>query len=505
MNINEFHPTSGRFVKEDGTTVNIADELGGKSVSDKVYDIDNMMPHSGRFIKEDGTTVNIADMIANGDIGGGGGSDSGSSDDSAPPIIETYNGQTIQCSMSADRPLQGLKLFATTKQVTTTGANLFDESEYGKKTGSGITAEWLQEEGCFLLNGTVTNTFGLEIPIDIVAEKGAVYTVQNYYGSGKISVPDGGFAVSYFGASDTKGSYANWLGVGLKEQDTNINAECNYNYITAFWFYITTGVVLNDYKVRIQLAKSSASLPYEPYTGGIPSPNGNYPQEIKNISDFMVEVKNSMGESASPQKLNITIPEQGFYGIPVPSGGNYTDSSGQQWICDEFDFANKKFIKRVGRVSFNGAEDEQWVMNATTEDKTRFYIVVVNGETENGSKCLCNRLIYRISGTSGSCFVSNSRFYIDIEASINSVELLKEYLKTHQLDVIYLLEMPYEYDLTDGQVEQYKKLRSYYGTTYIDNNAAPACNMQAELVLDTKLYIDNKFTTLAGQILEMGV
>lgn len=73
MNINEFHPTSGRFVKEDGTTVNIADKLGGKSVSDKVYNIDNMMPHSGRFIKEDGTCANIADMIANGDIGGGGG------------------------------------------------------------------------------------------------------------------------------------------------------------------------------------------------------------------------------------------------------------------------------------------------------------------------------------------------------------------------------------------------------------------------------------------------
>ena len=60
-------------------------------------------------------------------------------------------------------------------------------------------------------------------------------------------------------------------------------------------------------------------------------------------------------------------------------------------------------------------------------------------------------------------------------------------------------------NLTDAEIEQYKKLRSYYGTTYIDNNAVPACNMTAELVVDTKMYIDNKFTTLAGQILEMGV
>src|SRR5699024_8067693 len=208
---------------------------------------------------------------------------------------------------------------------------------------------------------------------------------------------------------------------------------------------------------------------YEPYTGRKPSPSPEYPQEIQTISDFVVEVKSSMEEGATPQTLNITIPEQGFYGIPVSSGGNYTDSSGQQWICDEFDFKNKKFIKRVGRVSFDGAEDEQWVMNATTEDKTRFYIVLVNGETESGSKCLCNRLIYRISGEKGSCFTSNSRFYIDVEPSINNVALLRDYLNTHPLDVIYLLETPVEYNLTDAEIEQYKKLRSYYGTTYIDN------------------------------------
>ena len=501
--IDNYHPFSGRFVKEDGTTVNIADELGGKSVSDKVYDINNMMPHSGRFIKEDGTCVNIADMIANGDIGGGGGS--GSSDDSAPPIVETYNGQTIQCSMSADRPLQGLNLYATCEQKTTTGANLFDESKYDKKTVSGITIEWLQEEGCFLLNGTATNTVSARVLIDIVEEKGATYTLQNYYISGKLNVPDSGFAVAYFGASDTKGSYANWLGVGLKEQDTNINAECNYNYITAFWFFVTTGVALNNYKVRIQLAKSSASLPYEPYMGGIPSPNLDYPQEIETISDFTVEVKNSMSAGATPQTLNITIPEQGFCGIPVSSGGNYTDSSGQQWVCDEFDFANKKFIKRTGRVTLDGSEDEQWIRDSASGGKTRFYIALANGTSRAGVECLCDRLIYRTMGKSGSCFVSNSRFYIDIEPTINTVELLRNYLKTHPLDVVYPLETPVEYDLTDEQVEQYKKLRSYYKTTYIDNDAVPACNMTAELVVDTKMYIDSKFTTLAGQILEMGV
>src|SRR5699024_1684314 len=118
---------------------------------------------------------------------------------------------------------------------------------------------------------------------------------------------------------------------------------------------------------------------YEPYTGGIPSPNGDYPQEIQTISDFVVEVKSSMREDATPQTLNITIPEQGFYGIPVSSGGNYTDASGQQWICDEFDFKNKKFIKRTGRISFDGSEDEVWRKSTTGEKAQQFAVALPNG------------------------------------------------------------------------------------------------------------------------------
>lgn len=474
MNINEFQPTSGRFVKEDGTTVNIADKLGGKSVSDKVYDIDNMMPHSGRFIKEDGTCVNIADMIANGDIGGGGGggSDSGSSDDSAPPIVETYNGQTIQCSMSADRPLQGLNLYATCKQNTYSGKNLFNKETI--------------EDGVVNASGQLDSSEVVKTSDFIKVKPSTQYksTFNNayvkFYTSEKEPVQTENVDITTNSQKFTTGESTEYIRYSF-----NFTAQAPETLI------ITEG--------------TNELTPYEPYVGGIPSPNGDYPQEIQTISDFVVEVKNSMGEGATSQTLNITIPEQGFYGIPVSSGGNYTDASGKQWVCDEFDFANKKFIKRTGRVSCDGSADEQWSKSIETENIARFSIVLANGETSYSGKNLCNRFKNRPGEQVGNCFVGNSRFYIDVEPSINNVELLRNYLITHPLYVIYPLETPAEYNLTDEQVEQYKKLRSYYGTTYIDNNAAPVCNMQAELVLDTKLYIDSKFTTLAGQILEMGV
>lgn len=49
-----------------------------------------------------------------------------------------------------------------------------------------------------------------------------------------------------------------------------------------------------------------------------------------------------------------------LYGIPVSEGGNYTDSNGQQWACDELVYnadGTGKIIKRTAKIeSYNGEE-----------------------------------------------------------------------------------------------------------------------------------------------------
>lgn len=66
-------PQTGRMVKENGETVNIADLIGGTDTGEKV-NIDMMAPKSGRFVKEDGSVVNMADVIEEFLAGGGSGS-----------------------------------------------------------------------------------------------------------------------------------------------------------------------------------------------------------------------------------------------------------------------------------------------------------------------------------------------------------------------------------------------------------------------------------------------
>ena len=47
-----------------------------------------------------------------------------------------------------------------------------------------------------------------------------------------------------------------------------------------------------------------------------------------------------------PQSLTLATPN-GLPGVPVSKDGNYTDSNGQQWICDEIDLERGKYVQRV--------------------------------------------------------------------------------------------------------------------------------------------------------------
>ena len=55
------------------------------------------------------------------------------------------------------------------------------------------------------------------------------------------------------------------------------------------------------------------------------------------------------------QLLTLPTPN-GLPGIPVTSGGNYTDQSGQQWVCDEVDFGKGVKVQRVDKGAFDATK-----------------------------------------------------------------------------------------------------------------------------------------------------
>lgn len=164
---------------------------------------------------------------------------------------------------------QSVKVFPQgwTEQVQTTGANLFDEkllldfdSENYDKTQSGSGFYYYK----FPVNGTVTastknaNKNGEYLTVGIKPD-----------GSDKTWLSHGSAAISKYKT--------------LTPEDGNIYLGVN-NSLERVKSMIqnTGGIIINE---------GSAAKPYEPYTGGKPSPSPEYPQEIKNSGKWNEETQ----------------------------------------------------------------------------------------------------------------------------------------------------------------------------------------------------------------------
>ena len=84
-------------------------------------------------------------------------------------------------------------------------------------------------------------------------------------------------------------------------------------------------------------------------------------KEGTNYDSDGINVQLELGSTAtahSPYREQIlTLPTpNGLPGIPVTSGGNYTDPQGQQWICDEVDLERGVKVQRVDKTSFDNTK-----------------------------------------------------------------------------------------------------------------------------------------------------
>lgn len=122
----------------------------------------------------------------------------------------------------------------------------------------------------------------------------------------------------------------------LVVEDVAINEKGVYTVsfeIEGFDPKIVGGIIIKN----LMLEKGSVAHPYEPYTGGIPSPNPDYPQEITPVEEINVKVngKNLFNQTDLSQKgfwysNNNGVLEKNTnwcaYLVPIVGGASYTFS-----------------------------------------------------------------------------------------------------------------------------------------------------------------------------------
>ena len=191
-----------------------------------------------------------------------------------------------------------------------------------------------------------------------------------------------------------------------------------------------------------------------------------------------------------PQFASIATPN-GLPGIQVASGGNYTDTDGRQWICDEVDFARGMYVQNIKvSKSLNKLRWSTWGVNKMTNGITGFYtydidtpkineavsnIASYNDDIYGGKKVgIKLSIITPTSSTPYMVVCVRNDTISDISSDNAAIQSFKEMLAETDAYMMYVLATPIETPLTSDQLAAYKQLHTYADSTAIISNDANA-------------------------------
>lgn len=210
----------------------------------------------------------------------------------------------------------------------------------------------------------------------------------------------------------------------------------------------------------IQLA-SITDESYEPYTGGKQSPNPDYPQEIKSVVNPIVKVTNE----DETESQTVTLPYT-LNAIPVSSGGNVTIGE-QQYISDYADIEKGKLYRKVKQLNLKDVDDISVAHGFHSNGNGYLSFSVENISKEH--QPISNR--YRGSQwtqTSGYVYIPNSNIIVFVDDRFTDRQTAIKLVQDTY--VIYALSSQIETDLTPEEIQAYKNLVTYAGTTIVENN-----------------------------------
>lgn len=382
---------------------------------------------------------------------------------------KSSKGNLIAIKDSANQPFAGMNIYGKSIQngtptpdapidivsvenpsVTVCGKNIMKPS--GTKSQNGVSLT-MDNDGVYTISGTSTASINLNLGMAFI-KGGYKYKPTVVVYSGSINPSYWSFEAQANMHKDSKG-----------ELSSDVDTE-----MSAFIYASAAGATYNaKFAIMLEPVTDGELGIYEPY------------KEEKTLT---VETPNGMP------------------GIPVSSGGNYTDKNGQQWVCDEIDLERGVYIQRCYTYI------AETISNLGTTANNRASVnLPFNGLPYNIESALCSHFeykptVYSDSGNDVGFVVSNKTLFFRFGSSseINTMALAQEWIDNQisnetPLTVHYILEKPIETALTSEQIATYKAMKSYNPNTTIFNDSGADMNVQYV----TKTYDD----VLTNVIFEM--
>lgn len=225
-------------------------------------------------------------------------------------LSEEYKG------VASDYGAEILKIEGKSEQVTTNGYQLFDASKLPTKTHGGATVT-NNGDGSFTISGSgnLTENFSLSYTLKIPSEVKKIFKV------GDLNLVNGNAdGVPYFEIAILANGKTNYLRNGtIQITDEMMNAsDLRLDVVV----YGKSGLAIKGGTIKPMLYQDGDGT-WEPFTGGMPSPNPNYPQEINNSLDgplvsvgrnlVIDNLKGYIGGGSSDSHITIDNNSETFY------------------------------------------------------------------------------------------------------------------------------------------------------------------------------------------------
>lgn len=300
--------------------------------------------------------------------------------------------------------------------VKVTGKNIFPGPEQPKTVErNGLTFSY--KDGMYTLTGTSNENTWFNIYPVIDNTTSTSYNGNTIYSDGKIAVVN-----------------------GLK------NKLCNIAFRKVNNNNSTTLITATNNKKLLQHNTSGVF---------IYAPSGTYSDTFT----LMITGENQTEDYEPYREQLLTLPTPtGLPGIPVTSGGNYTDPHGQQWVCDEVDLERGVKVQRIYKVDVDGENTkfEQAGNYANLAPRGLPIALYAGGQ----------RIYAASTFTNLSWFYNANGKFLYLQAADISGQLNAS-CKKQLGKVYYALATPIETPLTPAEIAAYKALTAYGPDTVV--------------------------------------
>ena len=222
---------------------------------------------------------------------------------------------------------------------------------------------------------------------------------------------------------------------------------------------------------------------------GTPLPTAPVP--IVSAGDGGTVVVTVSDGANNSQTLTLQTPNA-LPGIPVTSGGNYTDENGQQWVCDEVDLARGVRVQRITKIKVTSSLNWQ-----TSGQKVDRYFAWFAGTS--ATNVLCTHFSTTVGSEAVGGAIANPNNLIGFayaQKGTSTLDEFKAFLDAKDVYVWTSLATPVETALSAAEIAAYKALTTYAPTTSISVTDGAGAEMKYQR--DVNIVIKNLEDAIAS-------